>query len=283
MDRPIACLFLRICLICLLALAAVAPGRAAEPDDQARTAELCLSAARRAEQLAQMPEGMVTGIMLAETGRWSKERRRSYPWPWTVTSGTEAWFAPTRPEAVAIVQRLQAQGRTNIDVGCMQINLRWHPDAFDTIEQALDPVRNIAYGTAFLGALFEEHASWSKAVAAYHSRDPERGEAYLARVEKLQEQQRYWGKEELQMAFADARRDRDTLPHRVGADPTLDRAFQRGGVLLAALEAPAGVATAAAPGSVIRLRRDLGGGRINLNDSFLFSGTPSPRIALARR
>ena len=279
-HRPILVL-----LICLFALLHGAPAIAAATDDTARVADLCLSAAKRAEQLAAMPEGMVTGIMLAETGRWSKERKRSYPWPWTVTSGTDAWFAASRADAIDVVRHLQAEGRTNIDVGCMQINLHWHPDAFDTIEQALDPVRNIAYGAAFLRELFDEQGSWSRAVAAYHSRDPERGDAYLARVEKLQEQQRYWGKEELQMAFADAKRDRMILPPRAGADMTLDRALLRGGVLLAALEAPAGVETAAAPGSVIKLRRDRAGGQIPLTIPFcsrvrLRHGLRSPSVDL---
>jgi hypothetical protein len=250
---------------------------ASDADETARTAALCLSAAKRAERLTDMPEGVVTAIMLAETGRWSKERKRSYPWPWTVTSGTDAWFAGSRAEAVAVVRRLQAEGRRNIDVGCMQINLHWHPDAFGTIEEALDPVRNIAYGAAFLKELFEERGSWSRAVAAYHSRDPERGGAYLARVEKLQEQQRLWSKDEIELAFLDARRHGWTsapgdLEHKL-----VDRAMAGGGALLAVLEAPEGVVTAAAPGSVIRLRRDRSGGRVPLNPAFLLSGTPMQR------
>ncbi|HEX2527622.1 MAG TPA: transglycosylase SLT domain-containing protein [Geminicoccus sp.] len=273
-------LFFLVTLFLLLA-AGLTPA-AAVPDDPARTAELCLSAARRAEQLSGMPDGIVTAIMLAETGRWSKERKRSYPWPWTVTSGSEAWFAMSREEAVATVRRLQAEGRRNIDVGCMQINLHWHPDAFDSIEQALDPIRNIAYGTAFLRELFDEHGSWSRAVASYHSRDPERGEAYLARVEKLQEQQKFWGKDEIQLAFADARRD--VLAADGGEDAmALDRAVARGGVLLAALEARPGVSTSAAPGSIIKLPRDPSGGRVALNHGFLFSGTPATRKVSSER
>jgi hypothetical protein len=266
----------------LAALLAAAPA-GAKPDITAETAELCLSAARNAERLARMPEGIVIGIMLAETGRWSRARKRSYPWPWTVTSGSDAWFADSRAEAVAIVRRLQAEGRSNIDVGCMQINLRWHPAAFRTIDEALDPIRNVAYGTAFLGELFAERGSWSRAVAAYHSRDPERGEAYLARVEKLQEQQRFWGDEELHMAFAEARARQDPPAGRSPSGPLWDRVLARGTALLAALEAPAGVPTASAPGSLIRLRQDIGGAGIRLSRSFLFSGTPLPQIQTAER
>ena len=271
----------RTCHLLLLVLLGLllATGRCAavDLDDTARTAALCLGAAKRAEQLTDMPEGVVAAIMLAETGRWSKERKRSYPWPWTVTSGSDAWFADSRAEAALIVRRLQAEGRRNIDVGCMQINLHWHPDAFRTIEEALDPVRNIAYGAAFLRELFDERGSWSRAVAAYHSRDPERGEAYLARVESLQEKQRLWSKDEIELAFVDAREHGWTSAPGNLQHMLVDRAFQRGGVLLAALEAPDGVATAAAPGSVVKLRRDRTDGRVPLNPAFLLSGTPMQR------
>lgn len=258
------------------------PARAAGEEDPARTAALCLNAADRAERLADLPEGMVTGIMLAETGRWSRKHRRSYPWPWTVTSGKEAWYAPSREAAIATVRRLQAEGRRNIDVGCMQINLHWHPDAFRTIEEALDPIRNVAYGTAFLKELFDERGSWSRAVAAYHSRDPERGQAYLARVEKLQAQHRGWSQDELRTAFADP--GREPAPASAGEPGDLRaRALARGGVLLAALEAPEGVAVERAPGSLIPLRRDLPGSRIALAPSFLFSGTPAQQFYTASR
>ena len=256
---------------------------AAASDGAATSAELCLDAAKRAERLVQMPDGMITGIMLAETGRWNKQLKRSYPWPWTITSGTDAWFESSRDAAVATVRRLQREGRTNIDVGCMQINLHWHPDAFASIEDALDPVRNVSYGTAFLSELFAEQGSWSRAVAAYHSRDPERGSAYLARVERLQEQQRFWTKDELQTAFAEVRAAWPLILRRASQDGTMDRAFQKGTVMLAAMDVSADGAHSSAPGSLIRLAGAATGGPIVLKRSFLFSSTPSAKMATAER
>lgn len=280
---PILRLACCLLLTGLLVLAALAPARAAKARETAEIAELCLSAARRAERTAGLPQGIVTGIMLAETGRWSQARGRSYPWPWTITSGTDAWYAASRAEAIATVRRLQAEGRRNIDVGCMQINLHWHPDAFRTIEEALDPVRNVAYGTAFLGELHAEHGDWRRAVAAYHSRDPARGQAYLARVEKLQAQQRFWSKGELRTAFAEVSAGQPVPLPPEARRAASRRLLVRGNVLLAAMEAPVGVTVTAAPGSLIRLRRDFPGGQITLNGSFLFSGTPSPQMETLER
>ncbi|WP_159712954.1 transglycosylase SLT domain-containing protein [Geminicoccus flavidas] len=282
---------LLLALLTLLLPFAAGSGPATSAEDTARTAALCLDAASRAERLVDLPEGIVTGIMLAETGRWSKALRRSYPWPWTVTSGSEAWYADSRAAAIATVRRLQAEGRRNIDVGCMQINLYWHPDAFRTIEEALDPIRNVAYGIAFLGELYAERGSWRSAVAAYHSRDPERGRTYLARVEKLQEQYRSWGEEVVVVVRADTAPAGMKLFGRLGPtrplfganDTPRQRAVARGGLLLAALAPPAGVATGAAPGSLIQLRRDLKGSRVVPARSFLFSGTTSASLPPAQR
>ncbi|WP_222184402.1 transglycosylase SLT domain-containing protein [Geminicoccus harenae] len=279
---------LLLALLTLLLPFAARSGPADPAGDTARTAALCLDAASRAERLADLPEGIVTGIMLAETGRWSKALRRSYPWPWTVTSGSESWYAESRAAAIATVRRLQAEGQRNIDVGCMQINLYWHPDAFRTIEEALDPIRNVAYGTAFLGELHAERGSWRSAVAAYHSRDPERGRTYLARVEKLQEQYRSWG--EAAVARADTAPAGMKLFGRLGptrplfgADDTPRQlAVAKGGLPGAALATPVGVARAA-PGSLIQLRRDLKGGRVVPARSFLFPGTTSAPLPPAER
>lgn len=64
-------------------------------------------------------------------------------------SGKGRYFA-TKEEAVRAVKKLQAQGVKSIDVGCMQINLAYHGDAFDSIEDALDPETNVTYGAKFL-------------------------------------------------------------------------------------------------------------------------------------
>lgn len=96
------------------------------------------------------------------------------------------WPARARSVADGVValRRLQAAGIKSVDVGCMQINLKHHPQAFDRLEDAFDPRTNADYGVRLLKRLFAETRSWGKAIASYHSRDPDRQRIYLEAVKK---------------------------------------------------------------------------------------------------
>ena len=71
-------------------------------------------------------------------------------------------------EAVEAVKELQRRGTRNINVGCMQINILYHSDAFDSIESAFEPSINVAYGATILSALHNETGSWFTAVRRNH-------------------------------------------------------------------------------------------------------------------
>ena len=90
----------------------------------------------------------------------------------------QARFYETKADAVAAVRAMQARGVQSIDVGCGQINLMHHPDAFASLEQAFDPQANAAYAARFLKELFAQTGDWSKAAAMYHSATPELGADY---------------------------------------------------------------------------------------------------------
>ena len=77
---------------------------------------------------------------------------------------------------------MQARGLASIDIGCMQINLRHHPAAFPTLEEAFDPLANVRYGARFLSQLYAAHGEWPAAIARYHSGDPVSGQDYARRV-----------------------------------------------------------------------------------------------------
>ncbi|HJO71542.1 MAG: hypothetical protein QF450_07035 [Rhodospirillales bacterium] len=61
------------------------------------------------------------------------------------------------------MRRLSARGVRNIDVGCMQVNLLYHKDAFATLEEAFEPASNAAYAARFLKDLYATSGSWSAA------------------------------------------------------------------------------------------------------------------------
>ena len=146
---------------------------------------LCVAATRQAEIDNQLPPHLLAAISLAETGRWSPNHKASFSWPWTVMAEGVGRYLPSKAAAIAEVRRLQARGITNIDVGCMQINLYYHGDAFRDLEHAFDPAANAEYAAAFLADLNETTRSWPKAVAYYHSRDEERGPYYQKKVYDL--------------------------------------------------------------------------------------------------
>ena len=99
-----------------------------------------------------------------------------------VNNGGDGRFFASKAEAIAHVEALRAQGRRNIDVGCMQINLMHHPDAFASLEEAFEPIDNVSYGADFLTRLRGETGSWDDAVARYHTADSARGQAYHDKV-----------------------------------------------------------------------------------------------------
>lgn len=151
--------------------------------DPGRT--LCAREIRHQERAHGIPQHLLAAIALTESGRWDPSRKESFAWPWTVMAEGKGRFLPSKDDAVATVRRLQAEGVRNIDVGCMQINLRYHPDAFADLEQAFDPAANAGYAATYLAALFRETGSWERAAARYHSATPEYAVPYLERVKAL--------------------------------------------------------------------------------------------------
>jgi hypothetical protein len=152
---------------------------------------LCAALARQVERAEGIPPGMVEAVALAESGRWFADDGTTRPWPWTITAGSDSFFFPSKPEALRKVHELRSQGRSNIDVGCMQINLGYHGAAFASVAEALEPAANVAYAAQFLKQLRDETRSWARATARYHSRHPERGQAYREKVYRFWHQVRH--------------------------------------------------------------------------------------------
>ncbi len=175
---------------CLFLLAAVVaspvrsqPSRAgAAADGTADPSLLCRAAIAVVEREASLPPRLLAAIARVEFGRRDPVSGTVQPWPWAINAEGRGSFFPTREAAIAAVRQLQAQGMRSIDVGCMQINLRHHPDAFPSLEQAFDPLANARYGARFLTELQATRGDWMRTAGHYHSQTPEFAEAYRARV-----------------------------------------------------------------------------------------------------
>ena len=146
-------------------------------------AELCDRSAQAAAAGQSVPLDVMRAITRAETGRPANGLLQ--PWPWTVNmEGVGHWF-PDREAAQAYVNSQVRRGARSFDVGCFQINYKWHGQAFRSVDEMFDPGRNAAYAARFLAELHAEFGDWSRAVGAYHSRTPELARRYAARFEHI--------------------------------------------------------------------------------------------------
>jgi len=153
-----------------MALATAPPGWAESGAPAEAPGRLCLAHTARFEKQQGLPRQILAAISLAESGRWNAEERETIAWPWTVYAQGQGRFFPTKAAALDEVRRLLARGARNIDVGCMQINLLHHGDAFASLEEALEPAANVAYAARFIKRLHRDTRSWTQAIAFYHSR-----------------------------------------------------------------------------------------------------------------
>jgi hypothetical protein len=166
-------------------LAAIAGLQSAQAGAGAPTVpanSVCRPAIVSAEASGRLPARLLEAIALVESGRLDKKTGLRNPWPWTINAEGEGYFFDTKDQAIAAVKALQSRGVMSIDVGCMQVNLMHHPDAFATLEQAFDPKINAIYAARFLNALYARTTNWPQATAFYHSQTPERGADYARRV-----------------------------------------------------------------------------------------------------
>lgn len=188
----------------ILATLVVVIAFSASPFAQALAASddwtVCRDAAVRLEQQHNLPAGMVTSIALVESGRRSPDGSVQ-SWPWTINAEGRSYYFATRNEAVDAVRRMLAEGKRIIDVGCMQINLRFHPRAFTSVEEAFDPMSNVAYAAYFLRDLESRSESWEQAIGRYHSFSPSLNARYSARVKAV------WAKEQIAAASLPTPRD----------------------------------------------------------------------------
>ncbi len=161
---------------------AQARGNATLSQDAAANAKRCMAHIPRYERKMGIPLYLLEAISLSESGRRLPGLRYAAPWPWTVNTGGRGYYFDTKQEAVDFVYSVLEKGNPYIDVGCMQVNIRYHHQAFRTVEEALDPEHNVAYGASFLRQNYERTGSWKTAAMHYHSQTPGRGTPYLQGV-----------------------------------------------------------------------------------------------------
>lgn len=137
----------------------------------------CQDAAHAAEISNRLPSGLLAAIGRIESGGQGGRN-------WSVNAnmaGSGQHFA-SADDAEQYVQGLLAVGHRMIDVGCFQVDLFYHPDAFLHWQDAFDSQVNAEAAAHILQRLHDRTNDWYQAVALYHSGDPERGQPYLRSV-----------------------------------------------------------------------------------------------------
>lgn len=146
-------------------------------------ADVCEWAAGQAARETGVPLDILGALTLTETGRRIEGSVR--PWAWSANAeGEGTWFDDPQ-SAVAFAQDRVAQGRTNLDIGCFQLNYRWHGDGFASVAQMFDPLENARYAARFVRQLYAETGDWRAAAGAFHSRTRVNAERYLQRFDTL--------------------------------------------------------------------------------------------------
>jgi hypothetical protein len=148
----------------------------------------CERLAMLAEKKYQLPKNILLSIARVESG-YRKFDGVTRSWPWTLNAGGDSAYFETKEDAIKDLKSKLKVGRTNIDLGCMQINYKWHKKFFVDVSEMMEPTKNVEYGARFLKRLFKRHGSWDQAVKFYHSSKSRYNKIYLKKVKAV------WNKE----------------------------------------------------------------------------------------
>ncbi|WP_216363371.1 transglycosylase SLT domain-containing protein [Candidatus Sneabacter namystus] len=143
------------------------------------------------ERLYGIPRGTMHAISLVESGTSCGDFRYRVPAPWAVSVEGKGYRFDSKGEAKRFVNRMLNRGIRNIDVGCMQVNLRYHARSFASLDKALDPACNIKYSASFLRKQYDRYHSWPRAIGCYHSKDPYKSSQYYKKVFKARSEVYY--------------------------------------------------------------------------------------------
>jgi len=127
-----------------------------------------------------LPNKLLTSIALVESGL-KKDKDSFKSWPWTLNVSGKSLYFDSKEETLSYLKK-NLNTRKSIDVGCMQINTRYHLKNFRSLEQLIEPEENVKYAASFLSGLHKRYKSWNEAISRYHSSIPKKKELYLRKV-----------------------------------------------------------------------------------------------------
>lgn len=141
----------------------------------AQAATECDQAAQLAAKAYGIPPAIMRAVVTVETGGTGR--------PWTANYAGIPAYHPTRNAAISSIRAYIARGQSNVDIGCAQVNWRWHSHRFRSLDHALDPRNNLQVAARILGELKAQRRTWTAAVGAYHApNDAVRAHRYACKI-----------------------------------------------------------------------------------------------------
>lgn len=126
----------------------------------------CLDAAREAERAHDLPEGLLVGIALNESGLHAH----------ALSIGGRAYYPERKEEAMRLIRA--AGGRAM--AGCMQVNVSVH--ARGGQDWPLDPYKATEWAANYLRQHYETYGDWSMALVRWHGGSPSMTTRLVCRV-----------------------------------------------------------------------------------------------------
>ena len=120
----------------------------------------------------KIPKGLLAAIAKVESSN------KAY----AINVGGRPIYSSSIGDAISTAKKYIALGKSNIDLGVMQLNYRWHGNKFTSIKEMLTPEKNITYAARLLCSLYKRHGNWHKAVRHYHSAKLEHSRKYSRKV-----------------------------------------------------------------------------------------------------
>lgn len=170
--------------------------------------DTCDNTIKRIETQTNIPNGLLHAIGKVESGRFLNKNNHVI-WPWTVNHAGKSLFFNTKNQMEKYVLKNVMANDFNIDVGCMQINLKWHKNYFKKINDMFSLEPNISYAASFLIQLKNRHGSWDKAIKHYHSSDPEKNKPYFEKVKS------FWKNKEIFQIVKNSKKSKSLKPNNV--------------------------------------------------------------------
>lgn len=116
-----------------------------------------------ASAMHKVPLGVLYAVGMTETGK----KGSLHPYALNIEGRTV--FTNSAQDAIKSFKLARLTGAKLIDLGCMQINHHYHGSKFSSVEEMLDPHKNVEYAAKFLSELRVQEGSWTMAVARYHA------------------------------------------------------------------------------------------------------------------